>query len=106
MSQHFKVGMKNGDSVYWSPGMKPALAVEKDHERLVALDSEKGIEWLSESEMPELVAAAQEMAPARLMSMPDGMKEKLSGDVAVAGKAKAIISFRERMEEVEDGEES
>jgi len=43
MSQHFKVGRKCEEDVYWSPGMVPALSVEKDHERLVGLDSEEEI---------------------------------------------------------------
>ena len=77
---HYHVGWLRGERVFWSPGQ--SVAVEKDHQYLVALTPEQlgEVAWLPLGQMKNLHAATV-LAPGIIKAMPDQLLAAICEEV-------------------------
>ena len=77
---HYYVGRLHDERVFWSPGQ--SVAVEKDHQYLVALTPKQldEVEWLPLGQMKNLHAATV-LAPGIIKAMPDQLLAAICEEV-------------------------
>ena len=77
---HYHVGWLRDERVFWSPG--DSVAVEKDHQYLMALRPEQldEVKWLPTDQMKDLIAATT-LAPGIIKAMPDQLLAAICEEV-------------------------